>query len=252
MNASHLVTIRACSLTAAARRSILVASVVCGSAFCVAPSSRAEQIVNVGTNWSLTLEAGSSAQVTASVANVGDAFAEINGFALAFVLVPVSGAGSLTIDAFDAPASNPLLTQDPPDYFLLPSSTLTAPVTISGNDYSDYYPVSGGNTTDFNELLAVSETRNLGVLTFSAPEGTLGTWNVYLANQSSAVSSRSRTNPAIESAFSDLPATDGSFVLAGTVQVVPEPSTMALVAVGGSIFGIIATRRRRGRHTASD
>lgn len=197
---------------------------------------RGGAIVTVGTNWSLSIDAGSSGTATASISNVGDSAAEINSFVLAYSLVPVTGSGTLTLVGFDAPVSNPLLTQDPPEYFLLGASSLDAPITVSGMDYYDYYPALAGNTTSYNESLGAGQTRNLGTLTFSASEGTAGTWQVYLANQESPQKSFSSKYPSPDSSFSDLPAINGSSVLVGTVEVVPEPGTSGLLAVAGFLL----------------
>lgn len=221
---------------------ILAATLAWNSAAVAGP------IVNVGTSWTLSFNQGSTGQATVSVSNVGDAFAEFNGVALGFVLVPVSGSGTLDLVNFSAPATNPLFTQGPPEYILQAISTLDAPITVSGTDYTSFYPAFAANNTAFNEQLAASQSKNMGTLEFSAADGTLGTWQVYLANQASPQKSfYSTTSPSSDFTFDDLPAIDGSLVLIGTVQVVPEPSTLVGLLAGGVAVAAYRGRKRRAR-----
>lgn len=230
-------------------RSFLAATAVGAIAWNTA--ALAGPIINVGTNWSVSFSAGSTGQATASVSNVGDDFAEFNGVALAFVLVPVAGSGTLEIIDFTAPATNPLFTMDPPEYFLLEQSMLDAPITVSGTDYYAYYPAFAANTTSFNEQIVASSSKNLGTLTFSAAEGTLGAWQVYLANQDVPQKTFfSRAAPYGTTSFDDLPAFNGSMVLIGSVFVVPEPSTLVGLATAGVAFGAITICRRRRKARA--
>lgn len=235
-------TIHVAGLAATFRR-VILGSVILG-AWLLMPGLRgsgqgnahAGAIVNVASSWNLSFNAGSSGTATASISNTGDSDAEINSFVLAFLLVPITGSGTLTVDAVAAPASNSLLTQNPPEYVLNEVARLDAPITVTGTDYYDYYPAFGSNTTSYNDLLAAGQTRNLCQLTFSVLEGTAGSWQVYIANQESPQKSFWSKFPSPDSAFSDVPAANGSAVLIGTVQVVPEPGSLALIMAAGGLL----------------
>lgn len=214
-------------------------------------AAMAAAVVNLDTGKSLVLQPGGTGSLTLSLTNAGDASALVNSYSLGLLIVPTSGTDAATFDAWTAPATNPLLSDgnaeytpsDPPQLF-----PLNAPVTISGTDYFDYYPVQAANTNGANDPLAPAATRNIGALSFTAGAGT-GTWAVYVVNQEPQEGGLPLSfylNAAFaDFGFGNLPAVNGASLLVGTVgwTAVPEPASLGIV---GSALLVLFVRRCRG------
>lgn len=230
-------------------------------AVCVAvagPFAVAAPVVEIKQLPALNLASGSSGSLTLAVENTGDATADVNFFQFAVMLIQTSGPGTLTLDAWNPPASNPLLG-DPIEFTPLSGTQdLISPVTIDAVDYYSYYALQAANTDGTNWPLSAGASKNVGSITFSGltDEETVSTWDVYVVSQSYASPQFPPTfyaNAAlVPSDYGNLPAEDGGKIKIGTVTVtaVPEPGTLTLAAIGAAVAIGAATRRRRGRAAA--
>lgn len=233
-------------------------------AVCLALAGRlavAAPVVDIATNMALALSPSQSGSMTLSVQNNGDATAFVNFYQFAVMLIPTSGTGTLTLDAWAPPASNPLVGEpteytptDPPT-----TQDLISPVTIAGTDYYAYYPVQAANTDATDWPLGVAASKNAGRMTFTAgpaDDNTVSTWDVYVVTQSYVAPQFPPTffaNAALDpSDFGNLPPVDGGLLKIGTVTVtaVPEPGSLALAAIGAVCALGAASRRRGGRSAA--
>lgn len=216
----------------------------------------AAPVVDIATNLALDLSPGQSGSMTMSVQNNGDATADVNFYQFAVMLIPTSGTGTLTLDSWAPPASNPLVG-DPTEYTPTETPTtqdLISPVTIEGTDYYAYYPLQAANTDATNWPLGVDVSKNVGTMTFTAgpaEDNTVSTWDVYVVSQSYESPAFPPTffaNAALApSDFGNLLAVDGGLLKIGTVTVtaVPEPGSLTLAAVGAAFAAGAVIRRRR-------
>lgn len=234
-----------------AKRWILAACLAVASQLAVAGP-----VVDIKPLPALNLLPASSGTVTLAVQNTGDATADVNFLQFALMLVPTSGTGTLTLDAWNPPASNPMLG-DPIEFAPVGGTQdLINPVTIDGTDYYAYFQLQGLNTDATNWPLGPGVTKNAGSITFTAgpaADNSVSTWDIYVVSQaytSPATPPTFYANAAvIPSDFGNLPGVDGGKLKIGTVTVtaVPEPGslTLAFAGVVGALGAVIRRTRRR-------
>jgi len=212
--------------------------------------------VNIDTGSSLSMQPGESGSISLSFTNVGSESSFMTSYTLALMFVQTSGTGTLTFDLWTGPASDPLLSDQDAEYtpFDQPEPfQLLAPVVISGTEYFDYFKVEGTNTNGFDDPLAAGVTKNVGVINLSAGLEP-GTWDVYVVNQEPEVGGLPVSFLQLADldvfGFGNLAVLDGANLLVGSVVVVPEPSSIALVGCGGLTFLALWRRRRAARRNA--
>ena len=209
--------------------------------------------VNIDTGKSLSMQPGESGSIALSFTNGGSESSFMTSYTLALMFVRTSGDGTLTFDQWTGPASDPLLSDPDAEYTPLDqpeAQQLLAPVIISGTAYSNYFSVQGANGNGDDDPLAAGITKNVGVVNLLAGSEP-GTWNVYVVNQEPEagglpVSFLQLSNLDVFG-FGNLVAEDGAHLLIGSVVVVPEPSSIALVGCGGLALVASWCRRRTAR-----
>lgn len=196
----------------------------------------------------LQFSQGSSGSLDLAVSNTGTDATFVNNFWVGVQLVADPGAtGTLSLASVSAPASNSLLTGSPT--FDASAETLSGTTTVGG---ADYIQLLGGNNSSFDDTLNASSIANLLTLTFSASGDALGTWTLYGVNQGSSPSvSFTAGTLDQQTDFTNLPATDDTYIALATITVtaVPEPRTDVLAGLAAAI-GIAAAsplRHRRRR-----
>lgn len=214
-------------------------------------------IVNIDTGKSLSMQPGESGSIALSFTNVGSESSFMTSYTLALMFVQTGGAGTLTFDLWTGPASNPLLSDPDAEYtpFDQPEPfQLLAPVVISGTEYFDFFNVQGTNTDGFDDPLAAGTTKNVGVVNLSAGFEP-GAWDVYVVNEAPEVGglpvSFLQLSDLEVFGFGNLAELDGAHLLIGSVTVVPEPSSIALVGCGGIALVASWWRRRTARRDGS-
>jgi hypothetical protein len=212
-----------------------------------AATARAGLLLLSSTN-TVEIEQGSSGLIDLAVSNTGTDATFVNNFLVGVQLVADPGAtGTLSLASVSAPASNSLLTDSPT--FDAIADTLSGTTTVGG---ADYIQLLGANISTFDDTLNASSIANLLTLTFSASGDALGTWTLYGVNQGSSPSvSFTADTLNQQTDFTNLPATDDTYIALATITVtaVPEPRTDVLAGLAAAI-GIAAAsplRHRRRR-----
>lgn len=194
---------------------------------------------------SVSMASGTTASLTLSATNLAGGTGDIttfNGFGLALQLIPQGGAvGTVVFSGFAAAAANGILPDPGEPQFELDGIATLSPV----NGTSLATPVA----LLMSELAAQQEAtvpqgvlKNLGIIEVAASGNAAGIWTLYAVNDAFG---RSYWTDAVgnETAFDQLPATNGTAIAIGTVSIVPEPSAVAL-ALGGAVSIVAAARRR--------
>lgn len=211
-----------------------------------AATARAGLLLLSSTN-TVEIEQGSSGLIDLAVSNTGTDATFVNNFLVGVQLVADPGAtGTLSLASVSAPASNSLLTDSPT--FDAIADTLSGTTTVGG---ADYIQLLGANISIFEDTLNASSIANLLRLTFSASGDALGTWTLYGVNQGSSSVSFTADTSNQQTDFTNLPATDDTYIALATITVtaVPEPRTTVLAGLAAAI-GIAAAsplRHRRRR-----
>jgi hypothetical protein len=206
-------------------------------------SASATPILNLVTTGSLAMTQGNTGTLGITVTNTGTSPIDLAGMTIGLQLVPDGAVtGSLDLSDFlatDTPWTNP--TTVPPVLELLTLGQL--------NDSSNYFLMSiSGNYT-----LAASGTAVLGTVQFTASGDAVGTWQLWAVNEwpDEGFPISFVDDDQFETfQFTDLSRDEGDplgvTLQIGTITVaVPEPSTWALLSVGGILAGGMRLARRR-------
>ena len=196
--------------------------------------------LNIDTGKLLSMGAGanSSLVLSATNANAGTSVTNFNGWTLGLQLLPQGGAaGTVTMTGITNASTNKALTvPDVPTFF---NSTLTT--ATNGTTAYKYVGISNVDATA--TTFALGQSLNLANLAVTSSAGAAGTWNLYAVNQSPSQSAwLDVTGLGVD--YGNLPATNGTSVLVGTVTVVPEPGSMVLAGLAGIVVCSAFCRRR--------
>jgi hypothetical protein len=216
----------------------------------------AASIINLDTGISQSIAPGSTDGFTFTMTNVGTTAApdDFIGWVLGLQFVPQPGTtGTLTVGSLAGGTTNPMpfgdLQISQPQLATLGSSA-------SLNGSTQYYFMGINTLTDLGTL-AVGQTYEMGTLSLTASPDALGAWDVFTVQQNSPLfKTYFFDGSAIEQQFGNIPwivggVGQGNYSLQlGTVAVVPEPSSLALLGMAGLGAGGYAWRRR-GRKAAA-
>ncbi len=208
--------------------------------------------LDTGTDTLETLQPGGSGSVIFRLSNDGTSpLNTFTGWNLGLQFIPRAGTtGTLTVGSLSAGSVNPVpagtteLTQ--------PSLSSLGAVTING--LSTYFN-TGAITTSEYAVLAPGSTYDMGTVGLTASGDALGFWDVYTVQQNNPLFRTYLWNDGVEEMFANVPTGTGSglpgnySVQLGAVEVVPEPSTLAMLGLAGLGAGGYAWRRR-GRRLA--
>lgn len=217
-------------------------------------SACAAVVINLQNAGTTTVTQGLTGAITIAAANTGDAFALV-GLEWGIQLIPQgSVSGDLTVTGIAAPASGSPWVD--PSVFGPDAVSLTqGPINGSGG-YAGM--TIGENDLSSPGTIASGQTPNLGTVTVTATSDALGTWLLYVINETDSDSGfpvsflTDDTFTDIEFANLVAPAsgTPGVSFLAGTVQVVPEPRGFGVTAVvAAATFAIALSWFRRFRRS---
>ena len=225
-----------------------VLAVIGGLLFACVPAFAVSVInLDTGTDILETLEPGGSGSVIFRLSNDGTSpLNTLTGWNLGLQFIPrVGTTGTLTVGSLSAGSVNPVpagtteLTQHV-------SSSLGA-ATING--LSTYFN-TGAITTSANAILAAGSTYDMGTVGLTASADAGGLWDVYAIQQDNPLFRTYLWNSGLEQTFANVPNNLGNYaVQLGAVEVVPEPSTLAMLGFAGLGAGGYAWRRR-GRRLA--
>jgi hypothetical protein len=231
-------------------RRILMAMAMASAICFQATNASADVIVSLQSGTTTTINQSGTGTLYISAMNTGTASIDFGALALGIQIVADgSPAGEITLTGVDAPENSV--------WYNASTSGPTGATLANGdiNGTSSYLAMSilGDVDPEGNYgVLAPGETANLATLIFTADASAFGTWNVFVVNEEdetgvtisnftdgnfSSVQFANATAPAF-------PATGVSFQ-AGSVIVVPEPSTLALAGFGCALVGYAAWNRRR-------
>ncbi len=196
--------------------------------------------INIDTGKALSMgpAASSVLQLSATNANAGTSVTNFNGWTLGLQLLPQVGAtGTLTMTGITNAATNGALTNpDVPTF-------INATLNTATNGTTAYKYVGISNVDNTTTTFTLGQSLNLANLAISSSAGASGNWNLYAVNQSPSQSAwLDVTGQGID--YGNLPATNGTSVLVGSVSVVPEPQG---IVMAGSVIaaGCCAWRARR-------
>lgn len=223
-------------------------AVVGGLLFACVPAFAASVInLDTGTDTLETLQPGGSGSVIFRLSNDGTTSLDtFTGWNLGLQFIPRAGTtGTLTVGSLSAGSVNPVpvgtteLTQ--------PVSASLGVVTING--LSTYFNTGSIATAEYS-VLAAGSTYDMGTVGLTASVNALGVWDVYTVQQNTPLFRTYFWNDGLEQMFANVPtgAGPGNYsVQLGTVAVVPEPSTLAMLGLAGLGAGGYAWRRRGSR-----
>ena len=207
--------------------------------------------LDTGTDTLETMEPGGSGSVIFTLSNSGSSALEtLTGWNLGIQFIPrVSTTGTLTVGSLGPGSINPV-----------PAGTteLTQPTLLSLgggaslNGSTQYYNMGSISTSEY-AILAAGQTYEMGSVALTASGDAAGVWDVYAVQQNSPLFKTYIWNDAVETAFANVPWVGGGnySVQLGSVEVVPEPSTIALLGLAGlGAGGYAETVRRRKRKAA--
>jgi hypothetical protein len=212
----------------------------------------AESVLNLTTGQQWSMDPDSTESIVFTMANDGTTAApdDFIGWVLGLQFVPRSGtSGSLTVGSLSGGPNNPMPvgTLDITQPSLLP---LGSGAVING--LTNYYFMAM-STLDTFGTVAVGQTYDMGSLQLTSSADALGTWDVYTVQQNSPLFKTYWFDGSVlEQPFGNLPWVGGGnqSLALGTVEVVPEPSSLALLGLAGLGAGGYAWRRR-GRKAAT-
>jgi|688.fasta_scaffold150647_3 hypothetical protein len=211
-------------------------------AWVTAQSVRATPI-NIDTGKVLSMGAGANSSLVLSATNTnsGTSVTNFNGWTLGLQLLPQGGAtGTVTMTGITNPATNQALTvPDTPTFF---NSTLNT----ATNGTTAYKYVGISNVDNTTTTFALGQSLNLANLAVTSSAGAAGTWNLYAVNQSPSQSAWLDVT-GLGTDYGNLPATNGTSVLVGTVTVVPEPGSLLLAGLSGVALCAAFGRRQSMR-----
>lgn len=185
--------------------------------------------INIDTGKNLGLNPGASGTVTLSLTNApgGSAITTFNAWGMILQLVPQTGAtGSASFSSLLSPSTNPALT-DPGDPLLDPYE-LNSPQ----NGTTSASQLSIGNNSAAVTTFALGQTYNIGDLGIQLSGDASGAWDIYALNDQNNTTSWLNdvgATTAFGNAPTAAPAAYTSTII-GTVTVVPEPSTLVMLA----------------------
>lgn len=220
-------------------RAICLALAVVGFAW---QSARATPIV-VDTGKAVSMSAGANSVVVLSATNTnaGTSVTTFNGWTLGLQLLAQAGAtGSVTITGISNPAVDPALTV--PDT----ATFINAVLNSATNGTTAYKYVGISNVDNTTTTFALGQSLNLANLAVTSSAGAAGTWSLYAVNQSPSQSAWLDVT-GLGTDYGNLPATNGTSVLVGTVTVVPEPGSLLLAGLSGVALCAAFGRRQSMR-----
>jgi len=219
------------------RQQRIVASAISVFWLMLASCALASELRIVGQNVVFDPHVESVAHFVVGFQNVSGTTERLNEWSIGIEAVPTAGSiGTLEQTIYAAPDH----------YILAGNSTSIDRVSIFSSPRNvEMYFDQASHTP--NPLIPLSGA-NLVDVTFVPSHDARGTFNVMAVPTFEGQPSRWTAADNAQFDYENLPRT-GSAVLIGTIQVVPEPSTMALGI--GAVVAVIVLGRRRAAHTAS-
>lgn len=218
-------------------KSCLNAAVV-ATVFCLQTIPAGAAVIFLNNDISLSLSPGTSGDATFSFRNnVVDITDNFLAWTLGIQVLPSgSVSGGLSLGTLAQADANPMPIGAFPDTIQPTLLTLAGGGTINGS--TEFYQIGMQTTVALGTLLG-NTSYNMGKLGFTASPTASGTWNVYAVQQGGANYQSFWTDGSLtDSDFGNLPRGAGnSSTLLGTVTVVPEPGSVAiLTAFGLALF----------------
>jgi hypothetical protein len=211
----------------------------------------AESIINLGTGIQESIEPGGSGSFTFTLSNVGTTTVpdDFLSWVLGIQLIPLPGTtGTLTLGTLSAGTTNPM----PVGGVDISQPALRSLGAASINGSSDYYFMQIAAAEQFGTV-SVGQTYEMGSLALTASPDAQGAWDVYTVQQNGNLR-RTYFFDGVndEKEFGNIPFNGGDYSLPlGTVEVVPEPSSVALLGLAGLGAGGYALRRRSRKAAAA-
>lgn len=220
-------------------RSCCLATILMG---CVWQSAQGTPVtIDTGKVLSLGAGASSTLVLSATNTNAGSSVTNFNGWTLGLQLLPQAGAtGTLTMTGITNASTDQALTA--PDTPTFINSTLNT--ATNGTTAYKYVGISNVDAT--TTTFALGQTLNLANLAVSSSAGASGVWNLYAVNQNPSQSAWLDVT-GLGTDYGNLPATNGTSILLGTMTVVPEPGAVWLIGVAGPMFFALLARNRTRR-----
>jgi len=211
--------------------------------------------LTLDTGKSVSLSQGGSGSFTFSATNDAGAITEnFLAWVIGLQILPAGGnVGSLTLGGLTQPVTAPLPAGEVEVTNF--EATLANNASING---STKYQLLSLAATEFVNTVASNSTYNLGSLSLTASGDALGTWNVYAVQQGGSFYKSYWTDAGqTDVDFGNFPrgsAGSNTALLLGTVSVIPEPATFALVgsASVGLAWSAWRIRRRGSRNSRPD
>lgn len=218
-------------------------------------TASAEFVIMLETSGSFSVEQGLGTTVTISASNAGVSAISLGALQLGIQLVPqgvtTGDVNVVTGTGFSAPATNSPWTN--PSASGPTFETLTSGMI---NGTTDYYLMSITENDVFGTMQP-GESRNLGTISFTTTNDALGTWWLYVVNESDVDTGNPLTSITTDTfdtvQFDNLVAPSGgtpgvAFQVAAitVVAAVPEPGTVTILA-SGMVFAVVVAARRRRR-----
>jgi hypothetical protein len=203
--------------------------------------------LSLETGKSLDLLPSESGSITLSFTNnAGDITSNFLAWTLGIQVLPAGPVtNSITLGTLAQSVTNPMPIGGFPDIIQPTLTTLAGGGTING--LTNFYQI-GMQTTVFPGTVLSDTSYNMGTLGITASAGASGTWNLYAIQQGGVNFQSFWANGSLaDEDFANLPRGAGnSSILIGTINVVPEPGTLSLAALGlGFLLCAGLVRRRR-------
>lgn len=203
--------------------------------------------LSLDTGMALPLQPSQTGSMTFSFTNNVGPISDFLSWTLGIQVLPAgSVTGTVALGTLTLPTVNPMPTTQV-DITQPTLSSLANSGTINGS--TDFYQI--GLQGSGSDSISSSTSYNMGTLSFTASGDAVGTWNVYAVQQGGAFFQSWWFNSSItDFDFGNLPRTAGdSSLLLGSITV-PEPNSLFIAEVIGTLAAGYAWGRRRRVTTA--
>ena len=212
---------------------------------CLQPAHAVDYLLSLETGKSLNLDQNTTGNITFSFTNTGSTITdEFMSWTLGMQVIPSgSVSGNVTIGTLAQAATNPMPIGANPNIYGPVLQNFIGGATLNGS--SIYYTMMMETTVGLGTMNA-GTSYNMGTLGFTASSNAFGTWNIYAVTQETRSESFWIDSQMTEWDFTNIPHSAGtSSIQVGTITVVPEPGSLALVGLGVGIVTLSACVRRR-------